>query len=241
MLKNVKEYFRRTKRYKGIVKPPDPSVDYPLVNFLQNNLSREAKILEVGGGSGYLLKLFADKGYFNLFNGEIVPDVYQQTSPFIQLIGTDALNLSFRNDSFDCAIIKDLLHHLVGKTWKRSKLNAHRAIEELKRVVRDGGFIAVLELCNEDKLANFLLYHITKILAKINIGLPFIGLDKGVIASMLTQKEVLDLLVGKDVELLLQKVVKHNVLRRQKWTGLWRNIYSVLLIVKLHKNDDPYR
>jgi 2-polyprenyl-3-methyl-5-hydroxy-6-metoxy-1,4-benzoquinol methylase len=230
----TKSYFLKTKRYKEVVAPRDPEVDLPLVTFLQNNLPNGAKILEVGGGSGYLLKLIGDRKSFNLFNVEIVPEVYKlQADPSINLIGGDALKLPFRNGSFDCVIIKSVLHHLVGKTRKESKLNAYLCIRELKRVTK--GFIVISELYNEDRFASFLLFYITKFLSRLNIGLPFMGYDKGVIVSMLTPTEIFKFLKEENTEFLFSKKIRYKVLLRQYITGLWRNVGIILIISKIYK------
>jgi len=115
----------------------------------------------------------------HLYNCEIVPEVYKkQVNKDINLIGGNALNLPFKSNSFDYVIIKNLLHHLVGRTGRESKDNARRAIKELKRVIKDGGYIIILEQYNRHEF------------------FKSFGLGKYVIVSFLTPNEIRKFLTG---------------------------------------------
>ena len=134
MDRKVKEHFADSEVYsystrKGYVH----SEDHIIVNFIKNTCISSSQVLEVGGGSGYILDLISSETSIkNFYNCEVVPEAYKtQVNKDINLIGSSALNLPFRDGTFDYVIIKNLLHHLVGRTRKESKDNARRAIKEL--------------------------------------------------------------------------------------------------------------
>ena len=67
-----------------------------------------------------MLDLIASEtGIKHLYNCEIVPEVYKrQVNKDISLIGGDALKFPFKDSISGYVIIKNLLHHLVGRTRK---------------------------------------------------------------------------------------------------------------------------
>ena len=100
------------------------------------------------GGSGAFLDLVLENtGIKETYNMELVYDAYKkQVNGGICLMGGNALDLPFKDRSFEWVVIKNLLHHLVGRTRKESKAFAKRAVEELIRVAKDGGLIVLTRL-----------------------------------------------------------------------------------------------
>lgn len=145
----------------------------------------------------------------HLYNCEIVPEVYKtQASKNIKLIGGDVLELPFKNKSFDYVIIKNLLHHLVGKSRKRSKENAKKAIKELVRVLKDGRYIIVLEQYNEHRTSNFIIFYLSLFFSLFNFGCKALHVPKNVIVSYLTSHEIKHLLRETETKIILSKQTK---------------------------------
>jgi ubiquinone/menaquinone biosynthesis C-methylase UbiE len=130
----------------GLVHPEDKDI----ISFVNKTSNPDSNVLEIGGGSGALLDLItAASSVTSLYNCELVPEPYKiQVNPNINLIGSTALNLPFRDRTFDYCIAKNVLHHLVGATRKKSKENAAKAVEELVRVTKHEGFVILLEQYN---------------------------------------------------------------------------------------------
>ena len=230
----VKEHFAGSEVYsystrKGFVHPEDPII----LNFIKNTCMANSKVLEVGGGSGYMLDLIASEmGIKHLYNCEIVPEVYKrQANRDINLIGSNALNLPFKYGNFDFVIIKNLLHHLVGKTRRESKAYARHAIEELTRVTKDGGFIIILEQYNKHKLFASIVFYITLFSSLFNISFKSFGWDKHIIISLLTPDEI-KTLVPNSIVIERLEINRAEVPTRFKLTLLMSHIGRVLLIGK---------
>lgn len=170
----------------------------------------------------------------NLYNCEIVPEVYKrQVNKEISLIGGDALKLPFKDSVFDYVIIKNLLHHLVGRTRRESKDNARRAVEELKRVTKEGGYIIILEQYNRYGFFSSIIFYLTLFFSVFGISIKSFGLDRNVIVSFLTPEEVKKFLT--DVDVVFEFSTRLNVPKRLKYTLLMSNVGRLLVIGKVRK------
>jgi len=235
--RKVKEHFTEaSEEYatrKGYVHPEHDPV---ILNFIKDTCTEDSKVLEVGGGSGYMLDLISSETDIkHLYNCEIVPEVYRnQINKEIGLIGGDALNLPFKSSSFDYVIIKNLLHHLVGRTRRESKDNARRAVKELKRVTKDGGYIIILEQYNRHEFFSTVIFYLTLFFSVFGISFKSFGLRKYVIVSFLTPDEIRKLLTGAgDVEIVLDREKRLDVSKKWKYTLLMSDIGRLLIIGKV--------
>ena len=177
---------------------------------------RQAKIKfsKSGGGSGYFLELVIENTCVKeTYNVELVYKTYnKQVNEDICLMGADALHLPFKNCSFEWVVIKNLLHHLVGRTRKESKAFAKKAVEELTRVTKDGGFIIILDQYNKHRLFSTIIFYLTLFFSVFSIGFKSFWWSKIVIVSFLTPDETKNFLMETgNVEIVLntEKQVEH--------------------------------
>jgi len=235
----IKEHFRQSSYYKSRRGYIHPEFDPLILRFIKETKALNSKILEVGGGSGYMLNLIAtETGIKDLFNCEIVPEVYKIQRGMINLVGGDALNLPFKTSSFNYVIIKNLLHHLVGKTRRQSKENARKAIKEFLRILRNKGYIVILEQYNKYVIFSFLIFYITLLLSRKSLSFEPLGLHRNVVVSFLNPSEIKEMLVNMSkirVDIVVSKMNRLNVPWTYRLTLLMTNIGRVLFIGKVSK------
>ena len=111
-------------------------------------------------------------------------------------MGGNALDLPFKDCSFEWVVVKNLLHHLVGRTRRESKAFAKRAVEELIRVTKDGGHVIILDQYNRHKLFSSVIFYLTLFFSVFGICFKSFGWGKNVIVSFLTPDETRDFLTG---------------------------------------------
>jgi len=160
------------------------------------------RVLEVGGGNGYLLDLLAEEANAShLYNCELVHQAYRkQVNSGIVLVGGNALSLPFAESEFDYVVAKNLLHHLVGKTRGESKRFAQRVAIELRRVVKSGGYIIIVEQYHQYRLCAAILFYLTLLLSLGSFHLEALGIRPKIIVSFLTPSEIRALFEGPRAE-----------------------------------------
>lgn len=102
-------------------------------------------IIDIGAGTGRYSVALADEGH-NVTAVELVNKNVSQIkmkSSKVKAIQGNALNLKFKDNSFDIALLFGPLYHLFNEEDKL------KAISEAKRVVRPGGYILISYLMND--------------------------------------------------------------------------------------------
>lgn len=185
----------------------EQSIDSPIIyHFLswvnKKKMKKTLKICEFGGGAGQLLNKIGE--YYpnaRFTNAEIVGDYKQYlVSKKIKFLKKSILNSDFPDKSFDVLIIRDLLHHLVGRSYKQAYDNQLKALEELKRLIRPGGVIFISEYTNRSAVVTRIIYFLSKLNTKIGISLPSWQISPNTIVAFLTPgklKQLCDDTFGK--------------------------------------------
>lgn len=200
------------------------------------------KFSKLGGSGAFLDLVLENTSIREEYNIELVYEAYRkQVNKDICLIGGNALDIPFKDCSFEWVVIKNLLHHLVGKTRRESKAYARRAVEELIRVTKDGGYIIILEQYNRHRLFSSAIFYLTLFFSVFSIGFKSFGWGKNVIVSFLTPEEIRNLLMSSgNVKTVLNRENRLNMSRKWKYTLLMSDIGRLVVIGKVVRESKAH-
>jgi len=147
---------------KYILKDYQGSIDL-IEKYL--SLDKKYRVIDVGGGTGFFSKEIIEK----IRNAVIVDPSYKMLkkirNPNISVIQGDGCFLSVKNESFDLAIIVNVLHHIHKKYQKK-------VLAETFRVLKKKGNVFIIEVffpmtfwnklfCRFEKFTVGKTYHLT--------------------------------------------------------------------------------
>jgi len=170
----------------------------PIISFFvkwtqKQKINRPLKIGEFGGASGALLiqikKMVTSP--VKLYNIELIKSYQKyQVSKKIKFSQGSILHSQFPKNSFDCLIIRDVLHHLIGKSLKETLQNQEVALGELKRLLRPNGVLFIEELVNCSDLAARMIYFLSKTNSQIGLRVQSLEISPSTIVCFLTPKRL---------------------------------------------------
>lgn len=146
----VQEIYRRFDENSRLNKSKAAQVEFlTTVKCIEEYLTPEAKILDIGAGAGEYSLYFARKGYhvsaLELADANI--EAFRaklMESDTVDLAQGNALDLSrYADNSFDVVLLFGPLYHLHSEADKR------RCIEEAKRVCKEDGYIFFSFISND--------------------------------------------------------------------------------------------
>lgn len=154
---------------------------------------KKLDVAEFGGAAGQLLSAINSKyPNVNLTNIELVTKYQKkQVLKKIKFINRSILHSGLEKKSFDCIIVRDVLHHLIGKNLVDTRENQIIALKELKRLVRPGGIILIEELVNQSKIAARIIYWLSMLNSKIGFKSQSFQVSPYTIIALLTSQELL--------------------------------------------------
>jgi SAM-dependent methyltransferase len=137
-----------------------------------------------------------------------------------------ALDLPFPDSSFDYVIMVSVLHHLVGGTIRECRRNWEQSLLEAERVCRPGGYIMLREgvaVCTRP--FQQMVFLTTSGLARLDIGVHRLHIEKGEVLAFLTPADMLRL----SKQSLRLELVKYSVEPRMGYSdfsGLMRVMWQ---------------
>lgn len=203
--------------------------DSPLVDLFADwmktaKVKKTLAIADFGGAAGQLLAAF-DHVYSknNLTNIEIISG-YQKNQVLkkIKFINCSILNCHLPNNSFDVIIMRDVLHHLVGKNLSETRRNQQKALKEIKRLLCPGGIALIEELTNQSPAICRLIYFLSRLNSKIGLKLPKLEISPNTVIFPLTPPELANL-IQKDFA-IMKKTVKYKKIR--PWSSRLTHLFS---------------
>lgn len=187
----VIEHFEKSSDIYSMREGAEDDNDEEIIKaFKENNIS-PANILEVGGGSGYLINLLGNlSGNVHMVNCELTYRAYsKQINDEIDFVAGNAISLPFHKKSFDVIVSKNLFHHLVGKTPAESKSLAKIAVDEMIRCIKDEGYLMIVEEYHRHKFYSGVLFYLSLLFSVGNITIKAFDIRPKVIISLLTPNE----------------------------------------------------
>lgn len=145
-----------------------PYIRNKRLNLINKYIKKEDKVLEIGCGSGNILKLISSKNVYGLDISPKMVEFCKKTIPFGNFIAGDAENLPYENNYFDKVIISEVLYYLP---------DLEKALEEANRVLKKDGLLIITSL---NKKYNFVktLVNVLKIGVHDNVSMSYMSLKQ---------------------------------------------------------------
>lgn len=195
--KTVKKLFQeQAEYYSQSDQSASKSPIIPLfLNWVKKKKGiRQLKVCEFGGAGGILLDSISKKTKLKIdfYNVEIVEKYRKyQINPEIKFRIDSILGSRFDDNFFDCVIIRDVLHHLIGRNYQDTRSNQKKALTELKMITKRGGIILIEELVNQSAVATRIIYWLSKINSTIGIKSKSFEISPYTIVALSTSRELL--------------------------------------------------
>lgn len=188
------------------------------------------KILDVGGASGIILNSIISTSPHKI-DGTIL-DMFkeykkQSVNKKIRYIIGSILNNKLKDQTYDFVILRDVLHHLIVGGISEIHTKQEKAIEEMIRLTKNGGYIIFEEEINNSKISSRILYFLSSIANKLRFGNLNLGVGK-VIVSFMSRSEIEKVLKkhASEVVIVKSRFIKWN------FSLLWR---STMLMNKFQR------
>jgi ubiquinone/menaquinone biosynthesis C-methylase UbiE len=116
------------------------------IKFLKEK-AISGRFLDIGCGSGSLSSIILkETGIEEYIGFDISHETLKSSSFKITKIQGDAEFLPFKSNSFEIVYTYNLLHHLIGKSRKESKIIVLNVLNEICRVVKKDGYIFISDI-----------------------------------------------------------------------------------------------
>lgn len=219
-------------------------VDAVIENFIRPFAGQNSSLVEIGGGTGSLLRLLLDKTDLkDLCAIDVSKNslrICKQRSGCETYVGSicDAEFVRQLPRQFDFATVSFLLHHLIGKSRSQSLIFARQAIENSLKLVRPGGYLIVFEPLFGPESAMTRVFYAKKFTTRfISKRLPLFGRANNLgepVVSYLTEEQMLAILESNaDCELCAAYADEAQPTRLMQWAGIRRWADGCFVVRKL--------
>jgi len=201
----------------------------------------DLKICDIGGASGVFLNEIINSSKYNI-NPVIleVNDYYKDkvVNDKIEFKQGSILDKDLRDNSYDIIIFRLTLHHIVSNSLKKTVLLQQRALKEIFRITKRGGYVIIEDQVIQIRLFSWLIYLFSKIANKLKLRIKYFDIEN-VIVRFLSQNEIHNIISHSKNNFNL-KLIKYEYDRwitPLKWRFfiLLNNIGSVFYVIKVQK------
>ncbi|MCX7825899.1 MAG: class I SAM-dependent methyltransferase [Verrucomicrobiae bacterium] len=186
------------------------------------------KILDVGGASGFFLnEIMTKAGYaVEATNLEFMAEYRdRQVNKQIRFLEGSILDSGIPDGSYDIVTFRHILHHLVADNIRQTLGNQQRALGEMARLVKPGGYLVFEEEVNRVWLCSRIVYFLSKWACRLGIKSDFYFGAGSVVVSFMTPSEIEAMLERLRPQYDLQLIKRQY----QPWQMGWRWKLSVLM------------
>jgi SAM-dependent methyltransferase len=145
---NARYFLEHIHEYESAVSKIDTYAT--IRQFISVRVAGVSELLDVGNGGvfDYDTAKVGRICAVDLFLGNLPADLIEKYFPKNAIPKTgSALALPEPDAKFDMVLMVMLLHHLTGKDWRTSWINALTALDEAWRVLKPGGKLLIVESC----------------------------------------------------------------------------------------------
>jgi ubiquinone/menaquinone biosynthesis C-methylase UbiE len=217
--------------------------DYYFINFIKNHGRDEAKLLDIGGGNGNFSNLITENcPDINVTildpSKKLLSEI--ENPKITKIIGElpDEIPL---NGTFDYIHIKEVLHHITGKTVSESNMLLKESLMCVNDLLDKNGFLFIHEDFYEGyvikKMPSYLIFYLLKIQNMLKVELPVKEFILGLKVYFYSRKELKKTLKECGFEIVDIKLdywsntTKKKIMLLKEWG-------RVLIIAKKSRNKN---
>jgi hypothetical protein len=210
------------------------------IDFLSRFKTQNKKFIDVGGGSGRFIEKI-HKIHPNFELTLIDPSIsllnQNQNQEIVKRLGFLPDNLP--KEKYDIININRVIHHVIGKSIKESRILAFKSINNLNYILNKDGFIVFHEVFYESflykNLTSSIIFYLLKIQNFLKIQLPIKEFLLGLNVYFYDRKILFKLLKSSNFEIIYSKELHWK--KRFKFNiALLKNIGDILIIGKKKNN-----
>lgn len=214
------------------------------LSVINKNCHDKSSLIDIGCGTGNLLKYISDNTALNIFYGiDVSKKCLLKTHEKVNcttICGSilDSQFIKSINQKFDIALMGAVLHHLIGKNRKESKSNAILAIMNAIKLLRNNGLLIIIEPVFYPPAIMDILFlvkkHVSKITSKRieifgkwnNIGAP--------VVSYYTNEELFSMIEQiNNCKIVDQDIKEKKVGFIMKLFGISRRVDTTIIVQKI--------
>lgn len=188
---------------------------------IKTGLNSPLRILDVGCGKAELFNALTHDSKYEFYGADILRDLLLTAHNQVEtarFVCSDVFNLPFKDNFFDIAIFTELLHHLTGYSRSKSKRNVSVALREAKRVCKPNSQVIIIDRCVITKIQSHLVFLLTTLSTMLNLSIPLIKLQRGLVISFYTSQEMIAFLNDNQI----------NLRKMEKWRGSKSSLKSTI-------------
>ena len=237
----------RTERYFETLTPTySPRRYRPVLKFLRQDARKSSSLLDVGCGSGNVLAMMRKGTRVDELAGLDVSARYlaqcESNVPGCQTYEGSIVDASLANEigrQYRYVLVGAVLHHLVGRTRRRSRDLTRQALENAWALVEPGGALILMEPTFRPRWVMWCLFHAKRVVGRLTSRrVPLLGYWNNIgepVVSYYSHVEIEVAIARLGGELVLARKETRRLPFMWRLAGLTERADSVLILRKSHE------